>query len=126
LGSTMAKYYQVIDTLQPDLQWKDIKSQGQTYDVCVWETPSSIQDEAFFAVLVMHRSWGEQVCYVESISENHYKVPKQLKPKTCYHWSVRTRSGNNVSEWASFSQSMVGFVIGHEGNIPYGFITPEK
>jgi len=121
------KYYQVIDTLQPELRWKDIKSEGQTYDVCVWETSSHVQDESLLGLPFIPRNWGNQVYYVEGIIENYHKINKPLKPDTCYHWSVRTRKGSNVSEWGSFSQGMVSLiVIGLETNVPYGFITPQK
>jgi len=127
LDSTPMKYYKVIDTLQPELRWKDIKSEGQTYDLCVWETSSRPQDESWWGLPFTPVSWGEQVYYVEGMSESYHKIAKQLKPNTCYHWSVRTRKGNDVSEWGSFSQSMISvIVIGHEANVPYGFITPQK
>ncbi len=127
LGNTPMKYYQVIDTLQPELRWKNIKSEGETYDLCVWETSSHIQDESLLGMPFISRNWGEQIYYVEGISDCYHKINKQLKPNTCYHWSVRTRKVNNVSEWGSFSQGMIGLiVVGYETNVPYGFITPEK
>jgi hypothetical protein len=127
LGSTIMKHYQVIDTLEPELRWKDIKSEGQTYDVCIWETSSDEQGEFFRGVPFVPRSWGKQIYYAEGISDNYYKVNKPLKPNTYYHWSVRTRKGTNVSEWGSFSQNTIGlFVVGNVSNAPYGFITPQK
>ena len=127
LGSTPLKYYQVIDTLQPELRWKDIKSEGQTYDVCVWETQSRVQDESWWGVPLVSKSWGDLVYYVEGISESYHKISKQLKPNTCYHWSVRTRKGKDVSEWSSFGQGMLSVIaVGYEKHVPYGFITPQK
>jgi len=127
LGSTPLKYYIVINTLQPELRWKDIKSEGQTYDVCVWETASQLQDKSWWGPPLVHKSWGNQVDYAEGISENYHKVGIQLKPNTCYHWSVRTRKGSDVSEWGSFGQGMISLiVIGYDNRVPYGFITPEK
>jgi len=127
LGTTVNKYYQVIDTLQPELKWKDIKSEGQTYDVCVWETQSQEKDKSMWGMMYVGRDWGRQIYYVQDISENHVKIDKQLKPNTCYHWSVRTHKGSDVSEWSSFSQGMVSvLVIGYHSKVPYGFITPEK
>lgn len=127
LGSTSLKYYKVIDTLQPELRWVDIKTEGQTYDVCVWETSSSMQDESWLGIPFIPNSWGRQVYYVEGINENYHKIDKPLKPNTCYHWSVRTRNGKNVSGWGGFSQGMIGvMVVGYETNVPYGFITPQK
>jgi hypothetical protein len=127
LGSTIMKHYQVIDTLQPELRWEDIKSEGQSYDICVWETPPKQTGEFWWGVPYVPKTWGDQVYYVEGISENHHRINKQLKPNTYYHWSVRTRTGKDVSEWGSFSQSMLSlFVFGHVTNVPYGFITPQK
>jgi hypothetical protein len=127
LGSTPLKYYNTIDTLQPELKWKDVKSEGQTYDVCVWETKSEIHDESWWGMPLVPQSWGDQVYYVESISENYYRIDKPLKPKTCYHWSVRMRKGSDVSEWGAFDQSMISIVaVGYENHVPYGFITPDK
>ena len=127
LGNIPMKYYPIIDTLQPELRWKDITSDGHTYDVCVWETSSHVQDESLWGLPFIPRKWGEQVYYVEGISGNYHKVSKQLKPNTCYHWSVRTRKGNNVSEWGSFNQGMISLiVIGYESNVPFGFITPQN
>jgi hypothetical protein len=127
LGDTPVKYYQVIDTLQPELRWKDIKSADQTYDVCIWETPSHEQGEFWYGVPFTPKTWGNQVYYVEGIGESYHKVSKQLKPNTCYRWSVRTRKGKDVSEWSSFSQSIIGlFAVGHVTNVPYGFITPQE
>lgn len=127
LGSTPLKYYKVIDTLQPELSWKDVKKEGETYDVCVWETKSHLQDESWWGVPLVPKKWGEQVDYVEGISENHYKVSKPLKPDTVYHWSVRIRKGEETSEWASFSQGMIGvLVMGYETHVAYGFITPKE
>jgi hypothetical protein len=91
LGSTPMKYYQVIDTLQPELRWKDIKSEGQTYDVCVWETSSQLKDGSLLGLPFIPRKWGDQVYYVEGISESYHMINKQLKPNTCYHWSEHVK-----------------------------------
>jgi hypothetical protein len=119
--------YPVIDTLQPELRWKDVKSEGQTYDVGVWEASSRGEYKSLWGLPVGPGDWGEHVSYVQGISENRYKIAKPLKPNTTYHWSVRIRKGDNVSEWGSFSQTAVGpLVVGHKHDIPYGFVTPEK
>lgn len=120
------KYYKVIDTLQPELKWKDAKKEGQTYDVCVWETKSEPSDDSWRGMPIIPKKYGNQICYVEGITENHYRIETPLKPKTCYHWSVRIRKGTEVSEWASFSQGVVGVVVGYGSHFPYGFITPDK
>lgn len=127
LGSSVTDFYLVIDTLQPVLRWKDIKSQGQTYDVAVWESESQAPDKSIMGTPFAPREWGKQVDFVQGISENHFKIDKPLKPDTCYHWSVRIRTGKDVAEWATFSQAAVSLVgIGYAYRLPYGFITPRK
>ncbi len=125
LGDSVSNFYQTIDTLTPVLRWSDIKSEGQTYDVAVWESPSEAPDESITGTPIKPRKWGKQVYYVQAVSQNYFKISKPLKPKTCYHWSVRLRTGSKTSEWATFSQSAVSPIgIGYAYHLPFGFITP--
>ena len=127
LGSTVTEFYRVTDTLQPVLRWKDVKSAAQTYDVAVWESQSLPADKSIVGIPFEHRKWGKQVYYAQAINRNFFKIDKPLKPDTCYHWSVRTRTGSKVSEWATFTQtalSPIGLAYAH--NLPYGFITPRN
>lgn len=127
LGSTVADFYQVIDTLQPVLRWKDSKSEGQTYDVAVWESPSQAPDKSIAGTPLKQRKWGKQIYYSQGISQNYFKISKPLKPNTCYHWSVRVRTGNKVTEWATFNQAAVTVgAVGYAYQFPYGFITPRE
>jgi hypothetical protein len=127
LGSTIMKHYEVIDTLQPELKWKDIKTEGQTYDVCVWETKRQDSGEFMRGVPYVPKSWGDQVFYVEGISQNYVKINKPLKPDTYYHWSVRTRKGKDTADWATFNQSMISILVyGRVDHVPYGFVTPKQ
>jgi hypothetical protein len=127
LGSSVTDFYQVIDTLRPVLRWKDIKSGGQTYDVAVWESASKTADKSIVGTPLKPREWGKQIYYVQGISENRIKIDKPLKPDTCYHWSVRTRTGGDVSEWATFSQAALSPIgLGYAYRLPYGFITPRN
>ena len=127
LGASVENFYLVINTLQPVLRWKDTKSEGQTYDVAVWESPSEAPDKSIVGTPLKPRDWGKQVYYVQGISENYFKIDKPLKPDTVYHWSVRTRKGSDESEWATFSQAAISPVgIGYAYHHPYGFITPRE
>jgi hypothetical protein len=127
LGATPSNRYPTIDTLQPDLKWTDVKSEGRTYDLCVWDTSKHTQDGTWIEMPGVPLSWGEQVYYVEGLTENHHKIAKQLKPNTCYHWSVRIRQGSKLSDWGAFSESrLMANVVSRENHVPYGFVTPEK
>ena len=127
VGRAPAKRYPVIDTLQPDLHWTDVKSEGRTYDVCIWVAKSHDDNSGSLGVPGVQKSWGDQVYYAEGIKENHHKINIQLKSNTCYHWSVRIHNGSNVSDWSSFNESkMVANLFAHDKNVPYGFITPDK
>lgn len=125
LGNSVTDFYQVIDTLQPVLRWKDIKSEGQTYDFALWESLSESPDKSITGTPLKRRDWGNQIYYVQGISQNYFRINKPLKPNTCYHWSVRLRTGNDVSEWVTFSQGAVSLIgIGYAYDFPYGFVTP--
>ncbi|MDR3570198.1 MAG: hypothetical protein P4L43_19400 [Syntrophobacteraceae bacterium] len=127
LGGSVTDFYQVIDTLQPDLRWKDTKSQGQTYDVAVWQSQSKTPDKSIVGTPFEPREWGKQVYYVQGISANYFRIDKPLQPNTCYHWSVRIRTGGDVSEWATFSQAALSPIgLGYAYRLPYGFITPRN
>ncbi|MDR3554773.1 MAG: hypothetical protein P4L55_08465 [Syntrophobacteraceae bacterium] len=127
LGGTVMDFYRVIDTRQPVLRWKDIKSEGQSYDVAVWESRSQAPDKSITGTPLKPRQWGKQINYAQGLSRNYFKIGKPLKPETCYHWSVRIRTGKDVSEWATFSQTAVSPIgVGSAYQVPYGFITPRE
>lgn len=127
LGSSVTNFYQVIDTLQPVLRWKDVRTEGQTYDFALWETRSQTPDKSITGTPLKHRKWGKQIYYAQGISRNYYRIPKPLKPDTVYHWSVRIRTGNEVSEWTTFNQAALSPVgLGYAYQFPFGFITPKR
>ena len=45
---------------------------------------------------------GEEVFYKEGIEKPEFILPIALKSGTDYVWSVRTRSSEGVSEWATY------------------------
>jgi hypothetical protein len=127
LGTSVSDFYEKIDTLEPVLKWTDVKSPGQTYDVAVWETSSRASDKSILGTPLEPRDWGTQIYYAQALSQNFYKISKPLKPNTCYHWSVRIRTGTRVSKWATFNQSAVSLLgVGYAYHMPYGFITPRQ
>jgi hypothetical protein len=119
--------YQTIDTLMPELKWKDLKKTNQTYDVSIWETPyRSIKDierkdDQF------QTSWGISVYYTNNIAANHHQITLRLKPDTYYNWSVRIRDGEKVGDWSSFiQQKAVLSTIHTRSDFPFGFKTPPQ
>jgi len=117
--------YRTIDTLTPELKWKDVKTVNQTYDVCIWETPyRSIKDVERKADQV-HSSWGTVVFSTNNIPTNSCQITFKLKPDTYYNWSVRIQDGEKERRWSSFTQqTSVLNVTTTYSDEPFGFKTP--
>jgi hypothetical protein len=119
--------YRTIDTLSPDLKWKDIKKPNETYDVGVWETPYRSIDDIKKKADQAGTSWGIFIYGTNNISTNYFQLPIRLQPNTYYNWSVRTRDGESVKRWGSFSQEkVVGSLQIIYNNTPFGFKTPPQ
>jgi hypothetical protein len=117
--------YQTINTLAPELKWKDLKKPGETYELCVWETPyRSVKDIKQKSGQALG-SWGTVVYEATNIVQNVHQVATPLKPGTYYNWSVRIRHDDKVGDWSAFSQqrSVLNAIFTYS-NIPFGFKTP--
>jgi hypothetical protein len=117
--------YLTIDTLTPELKWRDLKKRGQTYDVAIWETPYRSIEDVDKKADQLQSSWGELIFYTNNIPTNFYQITIPLKPDTYYNWSVRIRDGEKVKSWSSFNQAedeVVTMVV--RDNNPFGFKTP--
>jgi len=88
-------------SLQPALSWVALPDTEITYDLIIYE---GLKDESFWKGV--KRSIGDQVYYREGIRGNHHIVETVLKPNTEYYWSVRTRKGNDISEWSRYDYSL--------------------
>jgi hypothetical protein len=117
--------YPIVDSLQPELKWKDIRDEeGQTYDLCIW-SPTSDGPGLRILTRSWSESWGIPIYYVQNLTVNYHNVEKQLMPDTQYNWSVRLRKGEEVFRWAGFSQTeQILDTTRYVKNIPYGFTTP--
>jgi hypothetical protein len=108
--------YPAIGTLQPELRWQEKRNAGESYDVCIWELPDLAPQSS--AKLAYCRS---------GIAENVHQVDVPLRPDVLYLWAVRTRKGQDVSQWSSFWQSeLIGAgLVGtqYHFNTMYGFRT---
>ncbi|HUE35924.1 MAG TPA: hypothetical protein VMO20_00935 [Candidatus Acidoferrum sp.] len=117
--------YQTIDTLSPELKWRDVKKLNQTYDVAIWETPYRSIDDIKKKAWQPDSSWGIFVYSTNNITTNYFQLPIRLEPNTYYNWSVRVREGEKVKRWGSFSQEVVyGDLQEIHNNTPFGFKTP--
>ncbi len=116
--------YPVVDSLQPVLQWKDIREEDQTYDMCIW-TPEPVGPRLSISQY-RTTSWGKPAYCVQNLTVNYHKVKKRLMPDTRYNWSVRLHKGEEVFTWGAFSQTQqILTTTTYEKNIPYGFTTPQ-
>ena len=119
--------YRTIETLSPDLKWKDIKKPNQTYDLGVWETAYRSVDDIKKKAAQADTSWGIFIYGTNNISTNYFQIPIRLKPNTYYNWSVRIRDGEKVERWSSFSQEkVIGSAQIIYNNNPFGFKTPPQ
>jgi len=120
-----ANRYKAIDTLMPELKWKDLKTTNQTYEVCIWEAPYRSIEDVKKKADQFQASWGISVYYTNNIATNFHQITLRLKPDTYYNWSVRIHDGKKVGNWSSFSQQeAVLSVIYDRDNTPFGFKTP--
>jgi hypothetical protein len=119
--------YRTINTLSPELKWKDEKKPDQAYDIGIWETPYRSIDDVKRKAAQIDSSWGIFVYETNSIPTNYFQLPMSLKPNTYYNWSVRLRKDDKVGRWSSFSQEIVygELQIVHD-NTPFGFKTPAQ
>lgn len=127
MGYSYENRYQTIDTLNPELKWKDLKKTNETYEVCIWETPYKSSADVKRKESQVNTSWGTPIYSATNIVENFHQVTSPLKPATYYNWSVRIRNGEKVSAWSSFSQERSVFnVIMTYDNNPFCFKTPAQ
>ena len=91
----------LVNTLQPALSWVASADTAVTYDLIIYE---GLKDESFWKGV--KRSVGDQVYYCEGIRGNNHTVEVVLKPNTEYYWTVRSRKGNEISEWSRYDYSL--------------------
>ncbi len=87
-----------VDSLQPTLRWDPTPEHDVTYDLIIYK-----------GVKVKTQWWagsiwseGREVYYRQALKEPEHTVEEPLEPDTVYYWTIRTRRGEKVSEWASY------------------------
>jgi hypothetical protein len=116
-----------VDSLQPELKWKDVKEPGQTYDLAIWskrdETNTYVVVPLPVGVVVnKSTTWGQLIYYVENLTNNWHKVRQPLAAGNPYNWSVRIREGSKVGTWGAYNQRQP--FVGPHKNTPFAFRTP--
>ena len=93
-----------VQTLQPEFAWQGSADTGIHYDIVLYEAATYTINQVtdFYAR-------GRLAAYAEDIAATSWRPEKPLKPGTRYFWSVRSRDGEVVSDWAT--QTYFSFAI---------------
>ena len=111
-----------VETLQPTFKWEAVQREGITYDLIVFE---GIKIESLWEGV--KRSVGKEIYYREGLPQAEHKIEAPLEPGKEYYWTVRTRQGDKVSEWAKYDYTLfLGTAYMKAGNQPFIFKTPEQ
>jgi hypothetical protein len=94
------------DSLQPTLTWKSLGMTESKYDLVIYTGIARGQN-----ALMGQRGYyipGIEAYYKEGIDGCSHHVEKPLEPKTVYVWSVRTRNGSSIGQWAKYEVQAIG------------------
>ncbi len=109
----------VTDSVQPTLRWKSVSDSNASYDVIIYDvlkTETSATNP---------RMVGKIVYYREGIKEPQHKIEEPVSSDTEYFWSIRSRTGEKVSDWSTWSYSFyAGGQSIQQKNVPFLFKTP--
>ncbi len=106
-----------VESLQPTFRWEPVAERDARYDLIIYESHGR-----FAAV-------GREAYYREGLTEPEHTLKVPLHPNREYHWSVRVRRGEEVSEWSRFDYTSVlkECSTRHEEEYPFfWFRTPSK
>lgn len=108
----------VVESLNPIFRWQPVSDPETLYDFAVFEVRSSGQP-------------GKSVYYRQELKQAEHKIEESLKPNMDYFWSVRTRQGKDVGEWATYDHKLLvpipfGFYYQGQGHLLFPFKTPQK
>ncbi len=111
-------------SLRPTLKWRASEpgaSTGLAYDLVIYEgVLTSLQTGTGETPGSVIRP-GKEVYYREGLAGTSHTVEKQLLPYCYYCWTVRTRTGTNLSPWVTWSRQKL---LGSEEGIYWAFKTP--
>jgi hypothetical protein len=116
--------YGKAGTLQPTLVWRaagDNVGANATYDLVIYEGLWATLEAGAGTVAPQVLRPGKEVYYLENLTGTSHTVEKRLIPYSYYCWTVRTRTGTNVSQWVTWSRQKL---LGGEQGIYWAFKTP--
>ena len=95
-------YPNLVDSLQPILEWNPYSGPDVTYDVIIYE---GVRVKRPYALLgETQLVSGKVVYYRQGLKEAQHTIEEPLKPNAEYIWSVRARTGGKVmSRTATFN-----------------------
>jgi len=87
-------YPNLVDSLQPTLEWNPYSGPDVTYDVIIYE---GVRVKRPYALLgETQLVSGKVVYYRQGLKEPQHTIEEPLKPNAEYIWSVRARTGGKV------------------------------
>jgi hypothetical protein len=111
----------VVDSLTPTFRWQYDMTTPCTYDFAIWD----VGDVTAWGT-GSRMEFRPYIYYKEALTQPEHKIELPLAPDTLYYWSVRTRSGNVVSAWATHDSYIWGGVVAATAkNYPFRFRTPQ-
>jgi hypothetical protein len=97
-----------VDSLQPTLKWEAVPN-VESYDVIIYRgVPKDRPDVTYSGIEKLEdkrTGWfvaGKEVYYREAIRDTSHRVEEPLQTNAVFVWSVRTRTGTNVSDWSTY------------------------
>lgn len=90
-----------VDGLQPTFRWQNSSAAGVTYDFIIYQAVK--RQTAKGLNLGQYAEHGKVVYSRERLNSSEHKIETPLKAGNDYLWTVRTREGDKMSEWASYT-----------------------
>lgn len=86
-----------VDSLTPTFRWQSDTPSACKNDFAIWDVGERIH-------YLNHIFWptGTLLYYKEALSQPEHTIEVPLAPDTIYCWSVRSRCGDDISDWATF------------------------
>lgn len=108
----------IVASLTPTFRWEPSTDADARYDFAVFEVLDSGQA-------------SESIYYREALTKPEHTLEDRLKPGTNYYWSVRSRRGATVGEWATYDHKLFvpipfGFYYHGKSSLLFPFKTPDK
>lgn len=103
---------QKVDSLHPVLAWEAEAEAGVTYDLSL--TAKGAEG----------KKYKKAPYYREGLEGTTHRVEEALRPGTEYAWALRTRRGDEVSEWNKVEKRVFLLLYYQRTKRPVTFWTP--